>query len=76
MGKFYARERGDRDWRDGRPRDTSVGINLVDTTTGVFLFMSDGDDYASIRLSPLEARKLAAGLIETAREVEEDNRLG
>jgi len=73
MGKFYARERGSRDWRTGRVLDSVVGIDLVDTTTGVNLWMEEGDRLISLRLSPHEADRLARVLVEVAEDVREAN---
>lgn len=59
--KFYARhamENGD-----------TIGIDLVDTITGVGLFMRDKDTYIMKRLSPHEAINLAAELIRVAEIV-------
>jgi hypothetical protein len=63
LGKFYIRH--------GEPK--GAGIDLTDTTTGVGLFVWDGDTYVSIRLTPVEANRLADELQDVALQVIEAN---
>jgi len=66
MGKFYA--------VGGPEEPVAVGINLVNTTTGVHLFCWRDNVYFSVVLNPAQAERLADELHVVAGYVREDNK--